>query len=146
MEWSTIPAFGALCARVAPELQTPAQVTANQWAGAQATVARCAPYVGGFGDAQALHAEADRDLGASDAVGPRVNAPARTRSVAVRRASTRALPGVSRRSNQRATCIRLARRIAEGGTSAGPPKPAIIVGIAAMADRLVATRSGMVPP
>jgi alkanesulfonate monooxygenase SsuD/methylene tetrahydromethanopterin reductase-like flavin-dependent oxidoreductase (luciferase family) len=56
-----------------PPPLTPVQIAANQWAGAEVAVARCSGYIGGFSDAQALKAEAAKDLkrarnlGATDA-------------------------------------------------------------------------------
>lgn len=56
-----------------PPPLTPVQIAANQWAGAEVAVAQCSGYIGGFSDAQALKAEAAKDLkrarglGATDA-------------------------------------------------------------------------------
>jgi len=63
----------AACGPPPPPL-TPVQVAANQWAGAEVAVAQCSAYIGGFSDAQALKAEAAKDLararklGATDAM------------------------------------------------------------------------------
>ncbi|WP_146344921.1 hypothetical protein [Falsiphaeobacter marinintestinus] len=60
------------CEPVPP--QTPVQQAANQWAGANVALTQCAPYIGGFSDAQALKEERERDLerarslGATDAM------------------------------------------------------------------------------